>query len=67
MGPALWLFCVLGYGLGSKEIAGTLPFIILLYEWYFFQDLGSDWLRKNIKYFFGLFAVLGLVVLIYLG
>jgi tetratricopeptide (TPR) repeat protein len=53
--------------LGSKEIAGTLPFIILLYEWYFFQDLGSDWLRKNIKYFFGLFAVLGLVVLIYLG
>ncbi len=53
--------------LGSKEIAGTLPFIILIYEWYFFQDLGSDWLRKNIKYFFGLFAVLGLVILIYLG
>jgi len=25
----------------SKEIAATLPFIILLYEWYFFQDLRS--------------------------
>ena len=66
---SLFCGCLVSWimALGSKEIAGTLPFIILLYEWYFFQDLGSDWLRKNIKYFFGLFAVLGLVVLIYLG
>ncbi len=66
---ALFCGCLVSWvmALGSKEIAGTLPFIILIYEWYFFQDLGSDWLRKNIKYFFGLFAVLGLVILIYLG
>jgi tetratricopeptide (TPR) repeat protein len=66
---ALFFGCFVSWvmALGSKEIASTLPFIILLYEWYFFQDLGSNWLRKNIKYFFGLFAVLGLAVLIYLG
>ena len=66
---ALFCGCLVSWimALGSKEIAGTLPFIVLLYEWYFFQDLGSDWFRKNIKYFFGLFAVLVLVVLIYLG
>jgi len=66
---ALFCGCLVSWvmALGSKEIAGTLPIIILLYEWYFFQDLGSDWLRKNIKYFFGLFVVLGLVVLTYLG
>jgi len=66
---ALFCGCLVSWimALGSKEIAGTLPFIILLYEWYFFQDLGSDWFRKNIKYFFGLFAVLGLLIFIYLG
>ena len=66
---ALFCGCFVSWimALGSKEIAGTLPFIILLYEWYFFQDLGADWLRKNIKYSFGLFAVLGLLIFIYLG
>jgi tetratricopeptide (TPR) repeat protein len=53
--------------LGSKEIACTLPLIILLYEWYFFQDLRSDWLRKNIKYLLALFAILIVVIFIFLG
>jgi tetratricopeptide (TPR) repeat protein len=53
--------------LGSKEIACTLPLIILLYEWYFFQDLRSGWLRQNIEYFLGLFAILIVVIFIYLG
>lgn len=53
--------------LGSKEIAATLPLIILLYEWYFFQDLRSDWLKRNWKVFFGVFAILGLVVFVYMG
>ena len=34
---------------GSKEIAITLPFFILLYEWYFFQDMKKDWLKSFIK------------------
>ncbi len=34
--------------LGSKEIAATLPFFILLYEWYFFQDLGIAWLKRHL-------------------
>jgi tetratricopeptide (TPR) repeat protein len=53
--------------LGSKQIAATLPFFILLYEWYFFQDLGKDWLRRHVKYFLGMFILTGLVAVIYLG
>jgi tetratricopeptide (TPR) repeat protein len=53
--------------LGSKEIAGTLPFIIFLYEWYFIQDLRIEWIRRNIKYFFLLFFILVLVGFIYMG
>lgn len=33
---------------GSKEIAATLPFFIILYEWYFFQNVNCAWLRKKI-------------------
>jgi len=33
-------FCML-CAISSKEIAGTLPFVILLYEWFFFQNLRS--------------------------
>lgn len=53
--------------LGSKEIAATLPLIILVYEWYFFHDLQFGWLKQNIKFFLGLLAISGLVVFIYLG
>jgi hypothetical protein len=31
---------------GSKEMAITLPFFVILYEWYFFQELSAAWLRK---------------------
>jgi tetratricopeptide (TPR) repeat protein len=31
----------------SKEIALTLPFFILLYDWYFLQDLECGWLKKH--------------------
>ncbi len=44
-----WFSCSLAAGLlalGSKEIAVTLPFFILLYEWFFFQDLDRKWLAK---------------------
>lgn len=33
--------------IGSKENAATLPFFILLYEWFFFQNLGMGFFRKN--------------------
>ena len=53
--------------LGSKEIAATLPAFIFLYEWYFFQGLQENWLRRNLP---GLAAVgiLTLVIaLLYIG
>ena len=66
---ALFSACILSglLALGSKENAATLPFLIVLYEWYFFQDLGKDWLRRNLKYFLGMAVVIGLIALIYLG
>jgi len=33
---------------GSKEIAAAFPFVMMLYEWYFFQDLQTEWLKRNI-------------------
>ena len=53
--------------LGCKQTAATLPFFILLYEWYFFQDLSRDWLRRNLKYFLGIIILFGLIAFIYLG
>ena len=53
--------------LGSKEIAATFPFIVLLYEWFFLQDLRPDWVKKNLKYLIGVFIVFGLVAFVYLG
>lgn len=34
-------------GFWSKEILITLPFFILLYEFYFFQDLDRKWLKSR--------------------
>jgi len=34
-------------GFYSKEIAVTLPIFILLYEFYFFQDLDMGWIRSR--------------------
>jgi len=53
--------------LGSKQTAVTLPLIVLLYEWYFFQDLATVWLKKNFKYFLVPVAVLCLIAFVYLG
>lgn len=32
--------------LGSKELAWVLPIFIVLYDWYFIQDLDCTWLKK---------------------
>jgi len=53
--------------LGSKEIAVTLPFFVLLYEWYFFQDLSKTWLKRCLKYFLAIVVLLALISLLFLG
>jgi len=53
--------------LGSKQIAITLPLIVLLYEWCFFQDLSTSWIRRNFKYLFSLIAVICVFTFIHLG
>lgn len=53
--------------LGSKEIAATLPFFILLYEWFFFQDLRLAWLKKKILPVLGVGMLLGCAVVLFLG
>ena len=53
--------------LGSKEIAATLLFFILLYEWYFFQDLGMAWLKRHLPHIIGALILLGLLTFLYLG
>jgi Tfp pilus assembly protein PilF len=53
--------------LGSKEIAATLPFFIFLYEWYFFQDVKLNWLKRNAVYLLCLSFVIGFLVLFFLG
>ena len=52
---------------GSKEIATTLPFFILLFEWYFFQDLSRDWLKRHAFFFAGVLILFALVAFVYLG
>ena len=59
---ALWFAaCALAgvLALGSKEIAATLPFFILLYEWYFFRDLDPAWLKRNLLPILALIVVVG--------
>ncbi|MBW1993280.1 MAG: tetratricopeptide repeat protein [Deltaproteobacteria bacterium] len=53
--------------LGCKQTAATLPFFVILYEWYFFQDLSREWLKRNLKYFLGILIVFFLVAVLYLG
>jgi len=53
--------------IGSKEIAATLPFFILLYEWYFFQDLSKAWLKRHLPYIVGTLILFGLLGFLYLG
>ncbi|MFH1982582.1 MAG: tetratricopeptide repeat protein [Pseudomonadota bacterium] len=52
---------------GSKEIAVTLPFFLLLYEWFFFQNLDPRWLRRQWPWAAFLFAVAVGILFFYLG
>jgi Tfp pilus assembly protein PilF len=53
--------------LGTKENAATLPFFLLLYEWYFFRDLSLKWLKDHLALLAGLLILLAIVALVFLG
>ena len=54
--------------LGSKENAASLPFFILLYEWYFFQDLSKKWLKEKLIFVAAPVVLIGIIILwIHLG
>jgi Flp pilus assembly protein TadD len=61
--------CILSgiLSLGSKEIAATLPFVIFLYEWYFFQKLSWNWLRRHLLPFAAILMFFAVASYIYLG
>ena len=66
----LWFAGCITAGLlsfGCKEIAAMLPFFILLYEWYFFQDMNIAWLKKQIPFIVIATVVFAFLVLLYLG
>jgi Tfp pilus assembly protein PilF len=64
-----WFGCLLCWilALGCKEIAATLPLVLLLYEWYFFQNLSKDRLKQNLIYSIGFIILLGLAAYMFLG
>jgi Flp pilus assembly protein TadD len=53
--------------LGSKEIAATLPAVVWLYEWYFFQKLDASWLRRRLPWILAAGLLVGLISLVFLG
>jgi len=54
-------------GLASKQIVATLPVIIFLYEWIFFQNLDRGWLKKQIGWISVMSILLIIIALIYMG
>jgi len=53
--------------LGSKESTAFLPFFIFLYEWYFFQDLNKNWLKKQLKFAVAAAILCCVIAGLYLG
>jgi len=50
-----------------KQNAATLPIVILLYEFYFYQDLNKAWIRNNAKYLINALLLILLITFVYLG
>lgn len=50
-----------------KENAAILPLILILYEWYFFQDLDLKWLKQRLKFLLAVLMVFGVMTAIFLG
>lgn len=53
--------------LGSKETGIMLPVFLFLYEWYFFQDLKWNWLKKNGLFLLGCVGGIALVTFLIMG
>jgi len=53
--------------LGSKQNSATLPFFILLYEWYFFQDLRLKTSKKQLFFIATLGGILAIILYFFLG
>jgi tetratricopeptide (TPR) repeat protein len=62
-GCALSAVCAIA----TKENAGTLPLSILLYEWFFFQDLKLSWSRRQILWIGFFVIVFAGLIFWYLG
>jgi tetratricopeptide (TPR) repeat protein len=51
---------------GTKEISATLPLFVILYEWYFFQELSVQWIKRNFFILGGVFLLFIVIALVYL-
>jgi tetratricopeptide (TPR) repeat protein len=51
--------------LACKQISAILPFMVFLYEWFFFQDLSKNWIKKYLKYLLGITVIFALLLLVY--
>ena len=51
---------------GTKQISATLPVLIILYEWYFFQELSLKWVRRHFLILSVILLFLIIISLIYL-
>jgi Flp pilus assembly protein TadD len=53
--------------IGSKEMAATLPFFILCYEWYFLQDLDRGFAKRKAVFIVAAFLLMAATALYFLG
>ncbi len=51
----------------SKEIAATLPFFILLYEWYFFRNLDREWIKRVMRVTIPVIGIAAVIFLVFYG
>jgi tetratricopeptide (TPR) repeat protein len=70
--PKRWLWfagCIISWilALGCKQIAVSLPFFVLLYELYFFQNRSVAWLKRKFPYIISLFVFFGVIAFAYKG
>lgn len=67
---AIWFAIAIGawvLALTSKETAAITPFTVLLYEWFFFQNLSWPWIKRSAKYFVVSIVLFGILTFIYTG
>ena len=66
----LWAAACLMSGilaLATKETTATLPCFLLIYEWFFFQDLSREWLKRHLPFLAGVLILFIVLAFIYMG